>query len=119
MADLPELDVVLPLDSINDLHPDAIVRCPLQGATVEWFCGSSKSSLRSKRVEKNSASMFSISPVSGSSAGGMEEFGAPIRFVLHVFQKKSKSGRQTPRRDIELIEQRLREAEQLARGRKQ
>lgn len=37
-------------------------------------------------------------------------------FVLHAFQKKSKSGRQIPRRDIELIQQRLREAEQLARG---
>jgi phage-related protein len=37
-------------------------------------------------------------------------------YVLHVFQKKSKSGRQTPRRDIELIKQRLREAEQIARG---
>jgi phage-related protein len=37
-------------------------------------------------------------------------------FVLHAFQKKSKSGRQTPRRDIELIQQRLREAEQIARG---
>jgi phage-related protein len=37
-------------------------------------------------------------------------------FVLHAFQKKSKSGGQTPRRDIELIQQRLREAEQLARG---
>jgi phage-related protein len=40
-------------------------------------------------------------------------------YVLHAFQKKSKSGRQTPRRDIELIKQRLREAEQIARGRKQ
>jgi phage-related protein len=40
-------------------------------------------------------------------------------FVVHAFQKKSKSGRQTPRRDIELIKQRLREAEQLARGRMQ
>jgi phage-related protein len=40
-------------------------------------------------------------------------------YVLHSFQKKSKSGRQTPRRDIELIKQRLREAEQIARGRKQ
>jgi phage-related protein len=39
-------------------------------------------------------------------------------YVLHAFQKKSKSGRQTPRRDLELIEQRLREAEQIARGRK-
>jgi phage-related protein len=40
-------------------------------------------------------------------------------YVLHAFQKKSKSGRQTPRRDIELIKQRLREAEQIARGGKQ
>jgi phage-related protein len=40
-------------------------------------------------------------------------------FVLHAFQKKSKSGRQTPRQDIELIRQRLREAEQIARGGKQ
>jgi phage-related protein len=37
-------------------------------------------------------------------------------YVLHAFQKKSKSGRQTPRRDVELIQQRLREAEQIARG---
>ena len=40
-------------------------------------------------------------------------------FVLHAFQKKSKSGRQTPHREIELIQQRLRAAEQLARGGKQ
>ena|ERR1039457_6265714 len=40
-------------------------------------------------------------------------------YVLHAFQKKSKSGRQTPRRDIELIKQRLREAEQIASGGKQ
>lgn len=39
-------------------------------------------------------------------------------FVLHAFQKKSKSGRETPRRETELIQQRLREAEQIARGRK-
>jgi len=38
-------------------------------------------------------------------------------YVLHAFQKKSKTGRETPRRDMELIEQRLREAEQIARGR--
>ena len=36
-------------------------------------------------------------------------------FVLHAFQKKSKTGRETPRRDIELIRQRLREAEQIAK----
>jgi len=35
-------------------------------------------------------------------------------YVLHAFQKKSKSGRETPRRDMELIRQRLREAEQIA-----
>src|SRR6266852_5966505 len=28
-------------------------------------------------------------------------------YVLHAFQKKSKSGRETPRRDMELIKQRL------------
>jgi phage-related protein len=39
-------------------------------------------------------------------------------YVLHAFQKKSKSGRETPRRDIDLIKQRLREAEQIALGRK-
>ena len=36
-------------------------------------------------------------------------------YVLHAFQKKSKIGRETPRRDMELIKQRLREAEQIAR----
>ncbi len=35
-------------------------------------------------------------------------------FVLHAFQKKSKAGRETPRRDIGLVRRRLREAEQLA-----
>jgi len=39
-------------------------------------------------------------------------------YVLHAFQKKSKTGRETPRRDKELIEQRLREAEQIAKGRR-
>jgi phage-related protein len=38
-------------------------------------------------------------------------------YVLHAFQKKSKSGRETPRRDIELVKQRLREAEQIAKER--
>ena len=36
-------------------------------------------------------------------------------FVLHAFQKKSTTGRGTPRRDMELIKQRLREAERIAR----
>ena len=36
-------------------------------------------------------------------------------YILHVFQKKSKSGRATPRRDMELIQQRMREAEQIAK----
>src|SRR5271165_2046383 len=40
-------------------------------------------------------------------------------YVLHAFQKKSKTGRETPRRDIELIEQRLREAEKIARRREE
>ncbi len=36
-------------------------------------------------------------------------------YVLHVFQKKSKSGRETPQRDRELIQQRLREAERIGK----
>jgi phage-related protein len=39
-------------------------------------------------------------------------------YVLHAFQKKSKTGRATPRRDMELIKRRLREAEEIAKGRK-
>ncbi len=39
-------------------------------------------------------------------------------YVLHAFQKKSKTGRETPHRELELINQRLREAEQIARERK-
>lgn len=34
-------------------------------------------------------------------------------YVLHAFQKKSKTGIATPQSDIRLIEQRLREAKQL------
>jgi phage-related protein len=36
-------------------------------------------------------------------------------YVLHAFQKKSKSGRATSQRDLELIKQRLREAERLSK----
>ncbi|HUA18382.1 MAG TPA: type II toxin-antitoxin system RelE/ParE family toxin [Bryobacteraceae bacterium] len=35
-------------------------------------------------------------------------------YVLHAFQKKSKTGRATPKPDIDLIGQRLHEAERLA-----
>ena len=36
-------------------------------------------------------------------------------YVLHAFQKKSKTGQETPRRDMDLVKQRLREAEQMAK----
>jgi phage-related protein len=39
-----------------------------------------------------------------------------VVYVLHAFQKKSKVGRETPRRDMALIKERLHEAEQIARG---
>ena len=39
-------------------------------------------------------------------------------YVLHAFQKKSKTGRETPRGDIELIRRRLREAERMRKGEK-
>lgn len=37
-------------------------------------------------------------------------------FVLHCFQKKSKTGIATPRKDMDIIRARLRVAERLARG---
>jgi phage-related protein len=40
-------------------------------------------------------------------------------YVLHAFRKKSKSGRETPRREIELIKRRLAEAERIATARQQ
>lgn len=36
-------------------------------------------------------------------------------YVLHAFQKKSKTGRLTPHRDMELIRQRLHQAEQIVK----
>ena len=38
-------------------------------------------------------------------------------YVLHTFQKKSKSGSETPRLDIELVKRRLRDAERIAKER--
>jgi phage-related protein len=38
-------------------------------------------------------------------------------YVLHAFRKKSKTGREIPRGDVELVKQRLREAEQIAKER--
>ena len=37
---------------------------------------------------------------------------AKVIYVLHCFQKKSKSGVKTPRHEIDLIKQRLKEAEE-------
>ena len=37
-------------------------------------------------------------------------------YVLHAFQKKSTSGRVTPKHEIDVITQRLRVAEQIAQG---
>lgn len=39
--------------------------------------------------------------------------------VLHAFQKKSKTGRATPRADVALIERRLREAERIEKEQNQ
>ena len=39
-----------------------------------------------------------------------------VIFVLHAFQKKSKSGIKTPKFEIETIRQRLREAEEWMKG---
>ncbi|HLG20847.1 MAG TPA: type II toxin-antitoxin system RelE/ParE family toxin [Bdellovibrionota bacterium] len=39
-------------------------------------------------------------------------------YVLHAFQKKSKTGRKTPESEIELVKRRLIQAEQIAKERK-
>jgi phage-related protein len=39
-------------------------------------------------------------------------------YVLHVFQKKAKSGKATPKPDINLIKRRLKDAEKLAKEQK-
>jgi phage-related protein len=41
---------------------------------------------------------------------------AQIVYVLHCFQKKSKHGIETPKADMDLIRDRLKEAENQARG---
>lgn len=58
--------------------------------------------------------------LSEDDAGGTYRAMYTVRFaaavyVLHVFQKKSKRGRQTPQRDIDLIKVRLKRAEELHR----
>src|SRR5882724_7657172 len=40
-------------------------------------------------------------------------------YVLHAFQKKSKKGIETPKRDVELIKQRYREAKEIAEHEKE
>ena len=37
-------------------------------------------------------------------------------YVLHAFQKKSRTGRETPKAEIDLIKRRLRDAESRAQG---
>jgi phage-related protein len=37
-------------------------------------------------------------------------------YVLHCFQKKSKQGIETPRADLDLIRERLKDAEKLSKG---
>lgn len=39
-------------------------------------------------------------------------------YVLHAFQKKAKSGRETPKTELDVIARRLREAEMIAQGTK-
>ena len=42
---------------------------------------------------------------------------AGVVYVLHAFQKKSKTGRETPKAETDLIDSRLRDAERIARER--
>ena len=65
----------------------------------------------------------SVLEVIESQAGNAYRAVYTVRFaaaviVLHVFQKKSKSGIETPKPDMELIEKRLRKAAELMKARK-
>lgn len=40
-------------------------------------------------------------------------------YVLHAFQKKSKTGKKTPKQDVELIKKRYKEAQELAKHAKE
>src|SRR5260370_8175966 len=42
---------------------------------------------------------------------------AGAAYVLHAFEKKSKTGRETARRDLELVKQRLREPDPISKDR--
>ena len=37
-------------------------------------------------------------------------------YILHAFQKKSKKGIRTPKEDVDLIKQRLKEAKEIAKN---
>lgn len=39
-------------------------------------------------------------------------------YVLHAFQKKSKSGIKTPKAELDIVDRRLREAREISNGRK-
>ena len=104
------------------------------------FVGSSRDDLRSFPQDVRLAIGFalfiaqkggkhgSVKPLKGFSGAGVlevvEDFvGDTFRavytvrfrdavYVLHAFQKKSKSGIKTPKRELELIQERLKQAEQ-------
>lgn len=66
----------------------------------------------------------SVLEVIESTAGSTYRAVYTVRFVdtvivLHVFQKKSKSGAETPKPDMELIVARLRDATEIMRQRRQ
>src|ERR1019366_3491494 len=87
---------------------------------VIWV-GSSRRDLREfpEPVQDHLGYALYVAQRGGQQRGAktMSGFGgaAGAVYVLHAFRKKSKTGRETPRRDIELIKQRLREAEQIAK----
>ena len=77
--------------------------------------------LRPSRCEALAeARCWKLSPLTtgGRLASGVQRVRyADAIYVLHAFQKKSKRGIATPRKEMELIRQRLSEAERLHRER--
>jgi phage-related protein len=73
---------------------------PLSAKTLSGFGGASVLEIREDDEAGTYRAVYTVK---------FEE----IIFVLHVFQKKSKSGIKTDRQDIELIKKRLKDAERV------
>jgi phage-related protein len=130
--------IVISLYSYADEEPRSLKPVRWIGSSYKDFCSlphAARSQMGSTLfVAQRGEKHRDAKPLSGFSGAGVLEIMAnqqgdtframyTVRFgnavyVLHAFQKKSKSGIATPKADLELVRQRLKEAELLASGEK-